>query len=360
MSQPKPPPTGFMINARGLLALYLLLLTSVSWSQQQIHHSHGLSRFDQLKYSADFSHFDCVNPKAPKGGEIRLFVHGTFDSLNPYATQGITPSQSPTFHYMRYGFNEFNEPLMVGSGQYSPSNDEIKTAYGLIAESVEYPEDNQWIIFNLRPQARFHDGHPVTADDVVFSFQQLRSKGHPRYKMQLEPIESVEKIHHHRVRFTFQKPGTRSQLFRAAELPVLPAHYWLGKSINQTTLSPPLQSGPYRIVEVQPGHAITLERQKDYWGKDLPVNRGRYNFDRVTLYFHRDLQVALESFKAGSHDIHLEIVAKNWENAYDFPAVRNGLIKKEKIPLQMAYGSSIFFFNTRREIFQDVRVRQAL
>ena len=350
------------IDYNVFLVIYfaLLIFASESWPKQQVHYSHGLSRFDELKYSAKFSHFDYVNPEAPKGGEIRLFVHGTFDSLNPYSIHGITPSQAPNFHYMRYGFNEFNEPLMVGSGHYSPSGDEIKTAYGLIAKSIEYPEDNSRIIFNLRSEARFHDGHPITADDVIFSFNQLRIKGHPRYKMQLESIVSVEKLNDYKVRFTFKSSGTRIQLFQAAELPVLPAHYWKDKPIDQTTLLPPLQSGPYRIVDVQAGRLITFQRQNDYWGKDLPVNKGRYNFDRVTLYFHRDLQVALESFKAGGHDVHLEIVAKNWETAYDFPAIQSGKVKMGKIYHKMAYGSSFFFFNTRRDIFSDIRVRQAL
>ena len=156
------------------------------------HCSHGLSRFDELKYPPDFKHFDYANPDAPKGGETRLFVHGTFDSLNPYSARGVTPAQAPSYNYMRYGFSEFNEPLMIGTGIYSPSGDEIKSAYGLVAQSVEYPDDNQWIIFNLRPEARFHDGKAITADDVVFSFYTLRDKAHPRYRMQLEIVESAE------------------------------------------------------------------------------------------------------------------------------------------------------------------------
>ena len=180
----------------GLLAVLFSYTThAISSSSTHIIHSHGLSRFDELKYPEHFTHFDYVNPEAPKGGEVRLFVHGTFDSLNPYAMSGMTPILLPSLSYLRYGFSELNKPLMVGSGSYSPSGDEIKTAYGLIAESVEYPDNNQWIIFNLRPEARFHDGKLITADDVLFSFKALQEKGHPRYKMQLEAIEKIVTAH---------------------------------------------------------------------------------------------------------------------------------------------------------------------
>ncbi|MDD7805370.1 MAG: extracellular solute-binding protein [Endozoicomonas sp. (ex Botrylloides leachii)] len=338
----------------------MLILTEDTYGAENVHKSHGISRFDHLKYPPDFKHFDYVNPDAPKGGSIRLFAQGTFDSMNPYGISGVTPAQSPTFNFMKYGFTEFNEPLMVGSGNYSPSGDEISAAYGLIAQSAEYPDNNQWVIFNLRPEARFHDHHPITADDVVFSFNELRKKGHPRYKMQLEPIAAVEKLNSHRIKFTFKEPGHRGQLLRAAELPVLPQHYWQNKAIEKTTFTPPLNSGPYQVTDVKQGQSITFTRVKDYWGKDLAVNKGRYNFDQVTIYFYRDLHAAFEAFKAGGHDIHLEIIAKNWATAYDFSAIKSGHIKKKEIPHQMAYGSSFFFFNTRRALFKDELVRRAL
>ncbi|WP_062267126.1 extracellular solute-binding protein [Endozoicomonas arenosclerae] len=342
------------------LFLSLLLLGGPVLCQPVIYKSHGLSRFNDLKYPADFSHFEYVNPEAPKRGEVSLFAHGTFDSLNPYAPQGNTLSGLPSYAYMRYGFTELNEPLMVGSGQYAPSGDEPRAAYGLIAESVEYPENNQWIIFHLRPEARFHDNHEITSEDVVFSFETLREKGSPKYKMQLDSIASAEALGKRKVRFNFKQPGSRQQLFHAAELPVLPAHFWKNKAIDKSTLMPPLNSGPYRVSHVEQGKLIVFSRVKDYWGKDLPVNKGKYNFDTVTLYFYRDLQVALEAFKSGTHDLHLEVIAKNWQYAYDFPAVNDGRIKKRKIPHQMAYGSNFFFFNTRRPQFKDVRVRQAI
>lgn len=341
----------------GLLIPFGVLLLA---SEPVVHRSHGLSRFDQLKYPKNFTHFDYVNPDAPKGGEIRLFSNGTFDTLNPYATNGQSLAFAPSYSYMRYGFTEFNEPLMVGSGSYSPSGDEIKTAYGLIAKSIEYPDDNRWIIFNLRPEARFHDGHPITADDVIFSYKSLKEKGHPRYKMQLETIEKVEKLNPLKVKFTFKQAGNRIQLFRAAELPVLPEHYWSKHSLDKTTLIPPLNSGPYQITDIKPGTSVTFSRVKDYWGKELPVNKGRYNFDKAILYFFQDFQVAFESFKGGGHDLHIEISSKNWATAYDFAAVKNGTIKQQAIPHKVPSGSAIFHFNTRRPPFNDIRVRQAV
>ncbi|WOG28062.1 extracellular solute-binding protein [Endozoicomonas sp. 8E] len=349
------------MNTKGLfLTGWLLLLSSLLFGEVTIHKSHGLSRFHDLKYPASFKHFDYVNPQAPKGGIVSLFAHGTFDSLNPYAPQGNTLSGLPSFAYMRYGFTELNEPLMVGSGQYAPSGDEPRSAYGLIAESVEYPDDNQWIIFNLRPEARFHDGHEITSEDVIFSFKALSEKGSPRYKMQLDSIASVEALGQRKVRFNFKQPGSRQQLFHAAELPILPAHFWKNRAIDKSTLVPPLNSGPYRVSHVEPGKLIVFSRVKDYWGRDLPVNKGKYNFDTVIIHFYRDFQMAMEAFKSGGHDLHLEVVAKNWQYAYDFPAVIDGRIKKRTIPHQMAYGSSFFFFNTRRPLFRDVRVRQAI
>ncbi|MGI9275735.1 MAG: extracellular solute-binding protein [Endozoicomonas sp.] len=351
-----------------LTLLYLIVAISPLFGQAkdceqnnpQIIKSHGIARFDDLKYSQDFLHFDYVNPSAPKGGRVRLFAHGTFDSVNPYAISGITPSTLPSYSYMRYGFSEFNETLMVGYGSYAPSGDEARSVYGLIARDVEYPQDNSWILFNLRPEARFHDGHPITSKDVVFSFNELREKGHPRYRMQLGEVVSVTALSIHKVRFDFRNPGDRSQLFRVAELPVLPAHYWEGKGLGKTTLTPILGSGPYKVTAVEPGAFVTLSRVQDYWGKDLPVNKGKYNFDTVTVYFHRDLHAAFESFKAGGHDIHPEVIAKNWETAYNFPAMQSGQVKRRVIPHKMAYGSSFFFFNLRRSVFKDVRVREAL
>ncbi|WP_461537185.1 extracellular solute-binding protein [Spongorhabdus nitratireducens] len=333
---------------------------SIAGEQTGVVVSHGIARFDDLKYPAEFSHFDYVNPDAPKGGTARFYARGTFDSMNPYATGGELPFRHAIFAAESLGFTGFNEPLMVGYGSYDPSGDEFHSAYGLIAGSVEYPIDNSWIIFNLRPESRFHDGHPVTAEDVVFSFRVLKEKGHPSYKLQLEPIKSVTAEGSHRVRFDFQKAGTRTQLFWAGNLPVLPAHYWKGRNLEKTTLEPPLGSGPYRVSKVDPGVSVTLSRVKDYWGQNLAVNRGKYNFDAVELQFYRDFDIAFESFKAGKYDVYVDMFAKNWTQGYDFKAMKTGEVKRRAFENHMPYGCTCLFFNVRKPLFKDIRVRKAL
>ncbi len=349
-----------LIVANGLMDQGVADTKGYNVDPAPVHISHGLARFDDLKYPRSFNHFDYVNPNAPNGGEIHTVAIGSFDSLNPYAQTGITPLDTPPISYFHLGFLNLNEPLMVGSGEYAPMGDELHSAYGLIAESIEYPDDNRWIVFNLRPEATFHDGHLVTAKDVLFSYQQLKQFGREKYQLKLKPISSVDILGKHKVRFNFSSPGQRSQLFRAAELPVLPAHYWQNKELNKPTHTPPLNSGPYQISQVVPGSSITLTRVKNYWGKNLPVNKGKYNLDKITLHFYRDITIAFESFKSGEHDIYIEPTAKNWATGYQFPAVEKGLIKKIEIPSQTVVGSPMLVFNTRRNPFNDKSVREAL
>ncbi|WP_257263691.1 extracellular solute-binding protein [Endozoicomonas sp. ONNA2] len=324
------------------------------------HKSHGLSRFDNLKYPKGFRHFDYVNPEAPKRGKLKLAAIGVFDTLNPYSRTGTHISQISPLRFFTLGFLGLNEPLMTGTGTYSPSGDEARSAYGLIAESVEYPDDNLWITFNLHPNAHFHDGHPITADDVEFSFEYLRSKGPIKYQLQLKPIERVEVLDKLSVRFHFKSSGNRDQLFCAAELPVLPAHYWQNELHEKSRLTPPLGSGPYKITHVEGGSSVTFTRVRDYWGKDLPVNRGKYNFDQITLYFYRDLTSAFEAFKAGELSLYFEPLAKNWAKAYNFPDITSGKVIKAEIPNKRIIGSPMIVFNTRRAPFNDIRVREAI
>ncbi|MGI2026430.1 extracellular solute-binding protein [Endozoicomonas acroporae] len=325
-----------------------------------LHKSHGLSRFDDLKYPEGFRHFDYVNPHAPKRGKLNIAAIGVFDTLNPYSQTGTHISQISPLRFFTLGFLGLNEPLMVGTGAYSPTGDEARSAYGLIAQSVEYPDDSQWITFNLHPNARFHDGHSITAEDVEFSFEYLRAKGPVKYQIQLKPIARVEVLDQHRVRFHFKRSGNRDQLFCAAELPVLPAHYWKDELNGKSRLTPPLGSGPYKITHVEGGSSVTFTRVKDYWGKDLPVNRGKYNFDQITLYFYRDLTTAFEAFKSGALGLYFEPIAKNWTRAYNFPDIISGKVIKAEIPTKMIIGSPMVVFNTRRAPFNDIRVRKAL
>ncbi|MCY1398961.1 Oligopeptide-binding protein AppA precursor [compost metagenome] len=342
---------------RPLLLLTLSLALSFPASASIIE-SHGYAQFGTLKYPAKFTHFDWVNPEAPKGGTLRAMAFGTFDTLNPYTFKGTSPVQTPNF--LQYGASELNETLMVGTGQYDPSGDEPAASYGLIAQSVEFSEDRSWVVFNLRPQARFHDGVPITAADVAFSYRTLLKDGHPLYRTNLQEVERVDILNAHRIRFVFKRAGNPLLILRLGELPVLPRHYWKTRDFKATTFQPPLGSGPYRISEVQPGRRLVFERVKDWWGKDLAVNRGKYNFDRVEVEFYRDSGVAFEAFKAGEFDIYIEHQAKNWANGYRFPAVRRGDVIKAQIPHKIPTQTQGLFMNSRRVTFSDPRVRQAL
>ena len=340
------------------LSLLLISLALSSTASATITESHGYAQFGTLKYPARFTHFDWVNPQAPKGGTLRVMAFGTFDTVNPYTFKGTSPVT--TANFLQYGINELNEPLMVGTGQYSPSGDEPASSYGLIAQSVEYSEDRSWVVFNLRPEARFHDGAPVTAYDVAFSYRTLLKDGHPLYRTALQEVLRVDILNKQRIRFVFKRSGNPLQILRLGELPVLPQHYWKDRDFKATTFEPPLGSGPYRITSVTPGRQLIFERVKDYWGKDLPVNRGKYNFDRMEVEFYRDSDVAFEAFKAGEFDIYIEHQAKNWVNGYNFPAVRRGEVIKVQIPHQIPTQTQGLFMNSRRATFADVRTREAL
>ena len=335
------------------LLLLLISLALSSTASATISESHGYAQFGTLKYPARFTHFDWVNPQAPKGGTLRVMAFGTFDTLNPYTFKGTSPVATPNF--LQYGINELNEPLMVGTGQYAPSGDEPTSSYGLIAQSVEYSEDRSWVVFNLRPEARFHDGTPITAYDVAFSYRLLLKEGHPQYRTNLQEVLRVDILNPQRIRFVFKRAGNPLLILRLGELPVLAQHYWKGRDFKATTFEPPLGSGPYRITSVTPGRQIVFERVKDYWGKDLPVNRGKYNFDRMEVEFYRDSDVAFEAFKAGEFDIYIEHQAKNWVTGYNFPAIRRGDVIKAQIPHQIPTQTQGLFMNSRRPDFRRVQ-----
>ncbi|MCY1276009.1 nickel ABC transporter, nickel/metallophore periplasmic binding protein [compost metagenome] len=320
--------------------------------------SHGYAQFGALKYPTNFEHFDWVNPDAPKGGTLRVMAFGTFDTLNPYTFKGTSPVATPNF--MQYGVTELNEPLMVGTGQYDPSGDEPASSYGLIASSVEYGEDRSWVVFNLRPQARFHDGKAITAFDVAFSYRTLVKSGHPLYRTSLQEVKRVDILGRHRIRFVLKRAGNPLLILRLGELPVLPQHYWKDRDFKATSFEPPLGSGPYRIVQVRPGRGLVFERVKDWWGEKLPVNRGKYNFDRVEVEFYRDSNVAFEAFKAGEFDFYIEHQAKNWANGYRFPAIARGDVIRAEIPHQIPTQTQALFMNSRRAVFQERKVREAM
>ncbi|AYC32846.1 ABC transporter substrate-binding protein [Pseudomonas cavernae] len=342
---------------RPLLLLFLSLAPSFA-AFATISESHGYAQFGTLKYPATFTHFGWVNPEAPKGGGVRLMASGTFDTLNPYTFKGSSPVATADFQ--QYGVNELNETLMAGSGQYDPSGDEPASSYGLIAQSLEYSDDRSWVVFNLRPEARFHDGKPITAYDVAFSYRLLVKQGHPQYRTNLQEVKRVDILNRHRIRFVFKRAGNPLLILRLGELPVLPQHYWKDRDFKATTFEPPLGSGPYRIAKVVPGRELVFARVKDWWGEKLPVNRGKYNFDRVAVEFYRDRDVAFEAFKAGEFDFYIEHQAKNWASGYRFPAVARGDVIRAEIPHQIPTQTQALFINSRRATFAQRQVREAL
>jgi len=305
---------------------------------------HAMTMFDNEtpKYAAAFPHFDYVNPTAPKGGTLRLAVDGTFDSFNSFIPKGNAASTGSV------------ETLLVNSA------DEPFTAYGLVAETMEWPADRAWVIFNLRPEARWHDGTPITADDVVWSFETLVAKGLPFYRYYYSAIDSAEALSKHRVRFNFKESGNQELPLITGQLPVLPKHYWESRDFSATTLDPPLGSGPYRIQKFEAGRYIVQERVTDYWGANLPVRRGMNNFDIIRTEYFRDATPIRLALKAGDIDFRLENQSKAWADDYNVAVVDKGLLNKEMVPHRQPTGMQAFVMNTRRTLFQDPRVRQAL
>lgn len=304
--------------------------------------SHGIAMHGEPKYGPDFPHFEYVNPDAPRGGTLRLASQGTFDSFHGFIPKGNAASTGSV------------ETLLTSSA------DEPFTEYGLIAETIEYPPDRSWVVFNLREQARWHDGRPITADDVIWSFETLTAKGSPQYRFYYGGVGQVEKLGPRRVKFTFKEKGNRELPLIVGQLPILPKHYWATRDFEKTTLDPPLGSGPHRISEFEAGRYYIQERVEDYWGKDLPVNVGLNNFDRTRVDFYRDDTAIRLALKSGNIDFRRENQAKAWALDYDVPAVEKSWLRKELIRHRLPTGMQAFVMNTRRAVFADVRVRAAL
>jgi microcin C transport system substrate-binding protein len=306
---------------------------------------HAITLYNEApKYPADFKHFDYVNPDAPKGGILRSAGFGGFDSLNPFISKGV-PADDIGLIYDTLARQGLDEPF---------------TEYGLIAGKIEKAPDNSWVRFYLRPEAKFNDGHPVRAEDVVFSFDTLIKDGSPLYRSYYADVDQAVAENPTTVLFKFKHNDNRELPLILGQLPVLPKHWWANRDFSKGSLEIPLGSGPYKVVEVKAGRSVRYERVKDYWGKDLPINKGFYNFDRLSTDYYRDNTVALEALKAGAFDFWQEMAAKNWATAYDVPAVRQGRLIKEEIANGNPQGMQGFIFNLRKPMFQDVRVRQAL
>ena len=309
----------------------------------RVINSYYLSLHDKPRYPEGFAHFDYVNPGAPKGGTLRQWVQGTYDSFNAFATRGVAAAGSDAIY----------DTLMTGS------EDEIQVFYPLIARSVTYADDYSWIIFNINPKARMQDGSPITADDVVFSFNKFFNEGVPQFKQYYAGVEKVEALDPLRVKFTL-KQGDKALMISLAQLSILPRKYWQDKKFGEPTTTVPLGTGAYAIKDYKMGQYVVWQRLPTYWAMDLPVNRGQLNFDYLRYDYYGNDTVAFEAFKAGEFDIYQESVAKNWATLYTGPNFDNGNIVKEEIPHQIPQGMQALVFNMQRPFFKDRRVREAL
>jgi microcin C transport system substrate-binding protein len=321
-----------------------ILVASIGLAAAAYAMTPGMSLFGDLKYGPEFKNFDYVNPNAPKGGAMRLAAIGTFDTLNPYVVKGVPAA----------GIGQIFDTLTVSA------QDEPGSEYGLVAEKIELAPDKLSVLYMLRKEARFHDGTQMTPEDVIWTFQILRTKGAPSYRSYYGDVTRVEKEGERGVRFSFKSAENRELPQIIGQMPVLSKAYWAGRDFEKTTLDQPLGGGPYKIESLDPGRSITYRRIADYWAADLPVNKGRYNVDVIRYDYYRDATISLEAFKAGQYDIKLENSSKDWATGYDSPALREGLIKKEEIPNQLPSGMQGFAYNLRRPLFQDPRVREAL
>jgi microcin C transport system substrate-binding protein len=331
----------------------LLLLASVPVSAEVAAtplKRHAVSLLGDPKMPANFTHFEWVNPDAPKGGALRLSAVGNFDSLNPFTVKGQPAA----------GLGNVFDTLLFSSP------DEPSTEYGLIAEWISYPDDYSSVTFGLRPEAKFHDGRPITPEDVIFSMAELK-KSDPRSNFYYQNVTKAEKTGEREVTFTFDKPGNRELPLIVGQLNIIPKHFYEGtnekgekRDLGKSTLEVPVGSGPYKIKSVDPGRRIVYERVADYWAKDLPVTKGQNNFDEISYIYFKDRTPAFEAFKSGDVDFWTESVASAWATQYEFAAAKKGLVKKEALPHKRVASMQGFAFNSRRKPFDDIRVRHVV
>jgi microcin C transport system substrate-binding protein len=335
-----------MGGARLWLGLTILLTASLAGTvrAEAPRPVHGIAMHGEPALPPDFTHLPYANPDAPKGGRLTLAAIGTFDNLHPYVLKGNDAAGSG-LPFESLTIQNLDEPF---------------SEYGLLAETIEMPADRSWVAFTLRPQARWHDGRPVTVDDVIFTLDALKSKGEPFYRAYYANVVEAVADGERRVRFVFDGTINRELPLIVGQMPVLPKHYWEGRDFEKTTLEPPLGSGAYRVKSVDPGRSITYERVRDYWGEKVPVQRGRHNYDELRYVYFRDPNVALEALKAGEFDLRIENSSRFWATGYTGPAVEHGLLKKEVIPREGGGAMQGFVFNLRREIFRNRGLREAL
>ena len=336
------PAAGFLFAVAALAALAAFALGG---AQPMAAPVHGIAMHGTPKYAPDFAHLDYANPDAPKGGTLRRAVTGTFDNLNPFIIKGVA---APGRHH-------FFESLLKRTW------DEPFSLYGLIAESIDVPDDRSSVTFTLRREARFHDGSPITVDDVIFSWETLKEQGRPNHRLYYNKVRKIERPDARTVRFHFdtETPDRELPLILGL-MPIISKAYYTSVTFEETTLTPPLGSGPYVIESVDAGRGIVYRRDPDYWGRDLPINRGQHNFDRIGYDYYRDDEVMMEAFRAGEYDLRLERSATRWATGYDFPAVEDGRVRLEQLPHGRPSGMFALVYNTRRPMFAARAVRYAL
>lgn len=348
MSQEKESATlPISSTARSVTAFTAVLATTLLFGlpQAQAEKRHGLSIFGELKYPSDFKHYDYVNPDAPKGGKFSTLGGLTFDSFNPFILKGDAAA----------GISGLTFDTLMTSAE-----DEPASMYGLVAQSVEIAADGLSVTFHLRPEAKFADGSLLTSEDVVFSFQTLKEKGHPRYRIALRDVVKIEAPDKQTVKYSFQGSLVRDLPLLVAGLPILSKAYYEKVDFTKTTLTPPLGSGPYQLTDHKPNSFVRYTRRKDYWAKDLPVNRGRLNFDVLEFRYVGDRTAGFLQFTSGEYDFREEFTSKRWATEYTFPALKDGRVKRETLPDNTPSGTQGWFINTRRAKFSDPRVRKAL
>jgi microcin C transport system substrate-binding protein len=327
---------------RGAAATLAVCLSSVAMADAP---RHGISVFGELKYAPGFAHFDYVDPAAPKGGSIKVTGLETFETLNPFILKGRKEALA--------------EPLLFDT-LMARAADEPDSLYALVARAVELAPDRSWVAFDIDPRARFHDGTAVTAEDVAFTFDILRTEGHPQFRILYRDVAEARIEGPLRVKFVF-RPGTHRDLpTRLAALPVLSKAYFATAKFNETSFAAPLASGPYRVETLEPSRSIVYGRVAGYWAKDLPVNRGRFNFDRIAVDYYRDREIAFQAFFSRQYDFREDFTSRQWATQYGEPPVKSGLIVRETLPDATPSGVQAFILNLRRAKFQDIRVREAL
>ena len=305
----------------------------------------GIAMHGEALEPKDFAYFPYANPDAPKGGRLTLAMRGTFDSLNPLIVKGVSAEGIRDYVYESLLARAYDEPFSL---------------YGLIAESIEVSEDRSFAVFTLNPAAKFSDGTPITVEDVIFSHALLRDHGRPNHRSYYQKVTRVEKTGEYKVKFTFDGSGDREMPLIIGLMPVLPRHLIDPDSFEKTSLAPPIGSGPYLVDKVDPGKSISYKRDPRYWGADLPVNRGHFNFDEIRFDYYRDSGSMFEAFKSGAISVRPEDDPTRWTEGYDFPALRDGRVVKEEFPIEVPAGMSALVFNTRRPLFADPRVREAM